>query len=390
MSKRILRNVMLATGIALSAFVVWKGWKGDGGKTEPKKANPLVSVTSARVQDLPIRFYSQGHLVPLNEVEVRPQVAGRIRSIHFREGDDVAAGQLLFTLDDSEAVAQLNRIRAQATQIKTQMEEAERALRRANELVGTGYISASSVDTLISNVKNLEAQRRAAQADIEGARVQLGYTRIYATISAKAGAVGVHPGTLAQPGDALPLVTLLQFDPIGVEFELPEQQLATLLSARQSDATRVSLSTEEGTFVPGELIFVNNTVNTSTGTIRLKAAFSNADHALWPGAFARVTLDAGVDRNAIVLPPQAVLEGPKGHFVYNIDAGGKVTSHPVTVLRIQDQNAVVTGVANGERVVVEGNQDLRAGSFATVAPESPSSVQPPSAAQTPSTAGTQP
>ena len=385
MSRRKKWYVAGISCIALAAFAGWQAWQGDGEKTESKKSNPLVSVTNARTQDLPIRFYSQGHLVPLNEVEVRPQVAGRIRSIHFREGDDVKEGQLLFTLDDSEAVAQLNRIRAQATQIKTQMEEAERALRRANELVGTGYISASSVDTLISTVKTLEAQRRAALADIEGARVQLGYTRIHATISAKAGAVEVHPGTLAQPGDALPLVTLLQFDPIGVDFELPEQHLPTLLAARQAQATRVSLTAEGGAPLQGELIFVNNTVNTSTGTIRLKATFSNTDYALWPGAFVRITLDAGVDKDAIVLPPQAVLEGPKGHFVFNVGDDGKVTSHPVTVLRIQDQNAVVTGVANGERVVVEGNQDLRAGSTATIAPDPSASPAP-----TQSKAGTQP
>lgn len=389
MSKRSKRYLVATTCVGLAAFAAWYVWRDDGQKTESKKANPLVSVAIARTQDLPVRFYSQGHLTPLNEVEIRPQVAGRIRSIHFRQGDDVKAGQLLFTLDDSESTAQLNRIRAQATQIKAQLEEAERALRRANELVGTGYISASSVDTLMSNVKTLEAQRRAAIADIEGAQVQLGYTRIHAPISAKAGAVEVHPGALAQPGDALPLVSLLQFDPIGVDFELPEQHLATLLAARQTGDTRVSLAVDGAEAIAGELIFVNNTVNTNTGTIRLKATFSNADHALWPGAFVRVTLDAGVDRDAIVLPPQAVLEGPKGHFVFNVDADGKVTSHPVKVLRIQDQNAVVTGVANGERVVVEGNQDLRAGSTATVAPESPA-AESPAPAQASLKADTQP
>lgn len=108
MPKRTPRSVVLAIGIALTAFVAWKTWKGDGEKTESKKADPLVSITSARVQDLPIRFYSQGHLPPLNEVEIRPQVSARIRSIHFREGDDVEAGQLRFVLDDSEAVGSMN------------------------------------------------------------------------------------------------------------------------------------------------------------------------------------------------------------------------------------------------------------------------------------------
>lgn len=374
--RRARKPAIIAGLAAVVALVAWYAWPKKGKTIDGGESPTLVSVTIARAMDLPVKFSSQGHLVPLNQVDIRPQISGRIHAIHFSEGQDIRTGQLLFTLDDSELQAQLNRARAQATQIRTQLDVAQRALDRANELVGTGYISSSSLDTVAGNVKLLEAQRKAALADIESARVQLGYTRIVSPISAKAGAIQVRPGSLAQPGDALPMVSLLQFDPIGVEFTLPEQSLNAVLGARAAGQARVEVETPSGETQQGELIFINNTVNQNTGTINLKASFGNDQNQLWPGAFVRVVLDAGVDKGVMVLPPQAVLEGPTGHFVFNVDAAGKVSSHPVTLLRTQDQHAVVSGVADGEQVVVEGNQDLHAGEIAKIVPAAGSGAAP--------------
>jgi len=345
--------------VAAGAFGV-QHWAGK--KTAAKaKTLPLVGITQARAIDLPVRIESQGHLVPLKKVDVRAQVSTRLRTIHFREGDDVRTGQLLFTLDDAELVAQLERTRAQATQVKAQLEDARRAHERGNELVGTGYISSSSLDTLAANVKTLEAQRRAAQAEIEAARVQLAHTRIVAPMDGKTGALAAHEGSLVQAGDETALVSVLQFDPIAAEFALPEQYLDALLVARERGQVQVRVQAPGGKMLDGELFFIDNRVNPAAGTLQLKARFPNPGHTLWPGAFARVELLAGKDPGVIVLPPQAVLEGPDGHFVYKLDAEHKVHPQPVTLLRIQEQNAVLAGIGDGEQVVVEGNQHLRDG-----------------------------
>lgn len=359
----------LAAGLVVLAAVVAVGfyYKGGGKGAAKPKAAPLVSVTRAQALDLPVRIDSQGHLVPLKQVDVRAQISARLRAIHFREGDDVRAGQLLFTLDDAELEAQLERTRAQATQVKAQLEDAQRALSRGRELVGTGYISSSALDTLAANVKTLEAQRRGAQAEIDAARVQLAHTRIVAPMDGKTGALAAYEGSLVQAGDSAPLVSLLQFDPIAAEFALPERHLDALLAARARGQVQVRVQAPGGKMLDGELFFIDNRVNPATGTLQLKARFPNPGHALWPGAYARVELLAGSDPGVIVLPPQAVLEGPDGHFVYRLGDDRKVRAQAVTLLRIQEQNAVVTGVGDGDQVVVEGNQNLRDGSEVQVA-----------------------
>jgi RND family efflux transporter MFP subunit len=354
----------------VSLTIVGAGWLifgrgrvyGSGADAAASESSaPLVTVAIAQTHDFPIRFASQGHLVPLNQVEIRSQVTGIIRSVQFREGEDVKAGQLLFTLDDSDAKAQFNRVQAQVAQMKAQLDDANRDYERSKELVKQHFVSPSVLETSASKLEALRAQYRAAQAEVESVRIAVDRTRIVAPISAKAGAVNVHPGSLALQGDTSALVTLIQFDPICVEFTLPEQNLSTVLAARATGSIGVSVRTEAGQTIAGQLIFINNTVDSGTGTISLKASFPNAKEALWPGGFVRVEILAGYYSNAIVLPPQAVLEGPRGHFVYLLGDDGRVTDRQVTLLRIQDESAMVGGLSGGERVVVEGNQNLRAG-----------------------------
>ena len=327
---------------------------------KPAKAPPLVSFTRAQTRDLPVQFTVQGHLAALHQVDVRALRTGSIRSVHFREGDDVEAGQLLFTLDAADAAAQHNRAQAQVAQIKAQLDDAQRDYVRSKELMASNFLSASAVDTSASKVDALKAQYRAAVADVEGMRVQLERTRIVAPITGKAGPVKVYRGSLADSGTT-PLVTLMQFDPIGVEFNLPESQLAAVVAARTAGTLKVTLDAGDGREVPGQISFINNTVNTSTGSVAMKGSFPNKDQALWPGAFVRVTLNAGVSKGAIVLPPQAVLEGPDGNFVFVVTPQSVATTKPVKLLRLQDRLAVVEGLADGERVVLEGNQNLAPG-----------------------------
>ena len=339
-----------------------------GPKTEssiPKKP-PLVSVTATKTQDFPIEFSAQGHLVALSQVDVRPQLTGTINSVNFQEGDEIKVGQLLFTLDASDATAQLKRFEAQAAQITAQLADAKRDFSRATELAKSNFIAPSAVDTAASKADALRAQLKAAEAEIESALVMVAHTRITAPLSGKAGAVTVHQGSLAQVSATAPLVTLAQFDPIGVEFSLPEQNLNPILAARASAPVIVTINNPDGKTIEGKLSFINNTVNTDTGSINMKAAFPNPQQNLWPGAFVRVTLHAGVSKGAVVLPPQAIMEGPTGRFVYAVDGDSKVFSKPVTLIRVQDEMAVIDGLKSGERVVLEGGQNLRIGMLVQV------------------------
>jgi len=359
------KPLRLILGLALLGMVIagglgWRTWAATAKPKSAAKPPPLVGVTTSRTLDLPVRFAAQGHIVPLNQVDIRPQVTGVIRSVNFREGDEVKPGQLLFELDASDVVAQLRRAEAQANQIHAQLDDATRDLNRTLQLVKSGFMSAAVVDTARSKAESLQAQFKAAQADVESSRVRVGYMRIVSPIAGKTGAVVVHPGSLAQVGDAAPLASIVQFDPIAVEFTLPERDLAAVRDAQAAGDTQVGIDLD-GTTRSGELTFIDNRVNTGNGTIGLKASFANADRHLWPGAYVRVALNAGTTKNAVVLPPQAVLEGPDGNFVFQVDGHKQVVSRPVTLLRIQDHNAVVDGLRSGETVVVEGARNLRSG-----------------------------
>lgn len=356
----------LAIGIAVLALAAGTGftWKPPGSVDKAKstgQAPPLVGVATSRTLDLPVVFMAQGHVVPLNQIDVRPQVTGVIRSINFREGEEVKPGQVLFELDASDIIAQLRRAEAQANQVRAQLDDATRDLHRTRQLVESGFMSAAVVDTARSKAESLQAQLKAAQADVESSRVRVGYTRIVSPIAGKAGAVAVHPGSLAQVGDAAPLVSIIQFDPISVEFTLPERELAAVREAQDEGNTHVAIDLDDGTRRTGRLSFIDNRVNAATGTIGLKATFANADRHLWPGAYARVALNAGASKGAVVLPPQSVLEGPQGRFVFQVGADQHVTQRPVTLLRVQDHHAVVGGLDGGATVVVDGARSLRDG-----------------------------
>ncbi|MDB5906774.1 MAG: family efflux transporter, subunit [Massilia sp.] len=356
------RPILVIGSIAAVAVIATAGFSlVSRGQTAPvsQKKVPLVSVTATRVMDIPIDLTAQGHVVPLNFVDIRPQVTGIVRTVNFHEGEDVKAGQLLFTLDDSDARAQLAKAEAQGALIGAQLADARRELQRTQALVASKFIAVSVADTASSKVDALVAQARAAAAEASSARTLLGYVRIASPIDGKAGAVMVHPGSLAQTGGVVPLVTISQFSPVGVEFSLPEHDLAAVLAAR--DAGKVSVSLENSPDAEGKLTFINNTIDQGSATINLKASFPNARQTLWPGGFARVVVHAGVSHGAVVLPPQAVQEGPSGRFVFLLGADSKVTMKPVSLLRVQNEMAVISGLNGGERVVLEGGQNLRPG-----------------------------
>ncbi|MDB5916098.1 MAG: efflux transporter periplasmic adaptor subunit [Massilia sp.] len=371
-SKKLVLFLLLAA-IGIGVAATQAGWFGTKPALPAPKQAPLVTLSSVPIGDMPVVLTAQGHVTPLNQVEIRPQITGIIREVHFREGDRVTAGQLLFTLDPGESDAVLSRARSQETQVKAQLKDAQRSYQRTQEMVASGFMAHSAVDTASSKLEELQAQRAASGADIDNARIQRSRTRIVAPISGRTGAVRVHPGSLAQASAAEALVTIVQLDPIGVAFDLPEKHLAALRAAQARGLATIALDGAAGggqvgaVRRNGTLSFVDSAIDMSSGTITLKASFANRDQLLWPGAFVRLELGVGSDSEAAALPPHAIVEGPHGPLVYVVGADGKAQARPVALLRVQHQDAIVTGLRKGERVVVEGMLDVRPGAQVRIA-----------------------
>jgi RND family efflux transporter MFP subunit len=375
------KKLAMAAAVICLLLGAWKLGAPSAAAKPAAKAPPLVTVVTVSPVTLPVKLLAQGHLLPVNQVEVRPQATGTVQQIHFKEGQDIKAGQPLFKLDASDAEAQLAKAMALDRQYRAQIDDAQRDVDRTRKLAAAKFYSSSAVDTSLSKLGALQAQQQSAAADIQNAKTALGRTRLLAPISGVAGTVSVHIGSLAQTGSTnAPLVTLMQIDPIAAEFTLPEQYLAEVLAARAASQVHVSLDLGGGKSADGTLVFVNNTVNIDTGTITVKAEFPNPAKTLWPGAFVRLVVDAGTRPNSIALPPQAVLEGPKGRFVYLVGTDGKVTPQPVTLVRLQDQLAVVEGLKGGEQLVAEGGQNLKANDLIKAVPSGTTAAAPAKAA----------
>ncbi|AZN35185.1 efflux RND transporter periplasmic adaptor subunit [Iodobacter ciconiae] len=332
----------------------------EAAKEKPERAPQQVTTTTTQTADIALNLSAQGHVSPLDQVEVRPQKSGLIRKVHFKEGDQLSAGQLLFSLDAREDEANVRQAIAKLAQSQAQLAAAERDYTRSKELAAQSFISKTALDNAQSKLETLQATLAAERAAVDAAKVNLSYSQIRAPLSGRAGLVEVHTGSYVQPSIATPLVTISQLDPITVAFSLPERNLGTLQSAPRP--ILVSASLADGNKLQGKLSFIDNAVNASSGTIALKAEFANPKKQLWPGAFIPVQIAAGTLKNAVILPTQAVQTGPAQRFVFVIQADQTVKSIPVELLQVENEQAVVSGIGSNIKVVKEGGQNLREGS----------------------------
>ncbi|HET6598800.1 MAG TPA: efflux RND transporter periplasmic adaptor subunit, partial [Burkholderiaceae bacterium] len=322
-----------------------------------------VSVTTVRAQqrDVDVTVEATGTVTALNSVDVRPQVSSVITRVAIREGQFVKAGQLLFTLDARTDEVNLAKARAQLARDQASLADAQRQFDRSRDLLAQNFISQGAVDTARTLVETQQSVVTADRAAIEAAQVGLSYSRIQSPLAGRAGAIGVHPGTTVQPGAAV-LVTITQLDPIAVAFSLPQRNLNDALQTLRSGGGEVLAVLPEGRGQrSGTLKFVDSVVDANSGAVRMKAHFDNADEALWPGAFVTVRLALRTLKNAIVVPQAAVIQGPHGSVVYVVDDRNTVSLRPIELVHGVGTQAVVKGVAAGERVVLEGRQNLRPG-----------------------------
>ncbi len=354
--------------LVLAALGAW--WLArDRSPQAAAKAGPAaVPVTAAVVEkrDVPVVLRANGTVSALQSVDFRAQVTSTVREVHIREGQSVGAGELLVSLDSRAEEANLKRAEAQVQKDLADLANAERTLERQRQLFAQKFISQSALDAAENQVDSLKGQLAVDRAAAEAARVALGYTQIRSTFAGRTGVVNVRAGSLVAPNTGLTLVTVTQIDPIQVSFTLPEKELPGLARAVAAGPVNVTVTLDDGRTLTGRVNFVDNAVDTATGTIRAKALFENRDARLWPGMYVSVALAPRTLEGASVVPAQAVQTGPENRFVYVIGEDRKVSVNKVAVAYVDAGIAAVTGIPPGARVVVEGAQNLRPGSIVSV------------------------
>ena len=364
-------NIRTIGAIALAALAAASGL-GWYVLREPKTAaavpagdSPVPVVEAAAVlRDVPIYLTGIGTVQAFNTVTIRTRVDGQVDRIAFGEGQDVKAGDLLAQIDPRPFKAQLEQAQAQKASHEAQLADARIDLARFANLAKRGAGTQQSVDTQKALVGQLEANVQADQAAIDSAQVQLGYTTIVAPISGRTGIRLVDQGNIVHAADQTGLVVLTQIEPISLVFSLPEDSLPDVTRSMAAGPPKVLAFSrdDQTTLAEGALALIDNQIDQTTGTIRLKATFPNADHALWPGQFVNVRLYLAIRHDGVTVPASAVQRGPQGTFAYVIKSDSTVEARPVKVAQLRDGVALIdAGLAGGDRVVVDGQYKLRPG-----------------------------
>lgn len=334
-----------------------------GGNSEAE----AVPVTVAAVvqKPMPLEVHVIGTVEASSTVAVRAQVTGTLMSVNFTEGDDVTEGQVLFTLDRRPLEAALGQARANLERDLAQAANATAQAGRIQQLADRGIATREQVQTSTTNAAALEATVAADRAALDNATVQLQYATITAPISGRTGTLIVHEGNLVRANDAGPLVVINRIAPINVSFGIPEGQLPAFRGYLAERSLRVEASPPNETGPPshGSISFVDNAVDQTTGTIRIKGTFPNQDRRLWPGQFVNVVVTLTTDPAAIVVPTVAVQAGQEGQYVYVVKPDQTVALQPVTVARTSGAESVITdGLKAGDTVITDGQILLVPGS----------------------------
>ena len=319
-----------------------------------------VTVARAEQRPVPYEIGATGTAEPRRTASVQSQVSGILTHVAFREGDEVAPGQLLFQVDPRPFQATLEQAKAMLARDHAQAQSAVADAERYAELVKQDYVTKSDYDAKRAAAEALQAAVRADSAAVASAQLNLEWAAIRAPIAGRTGRLLVREGNLVRANAADPLVVINQIRPILVRFAVPQKHLGDIQRYRQHQLpVFASPSQADTVFSEGVLTFVDNSVDTSTGTVLLKGEFPNRDNSLWPGEFLSVRLQLYIDDKALVVPAQAVMTGQQGTYVFVLNQDGTARSQPVTVERPAGAYAVIAqGVRPGEEVVTDGQVRL--------------------------------
>lgn len=344
----------------------------------PKEPAP-VTVTTAPVvhKTVPFRLNAIGNVEAYTSVAVRARVDGEIVAVHFKEGDPVRSGAVLFELDPRPFIATLDQAKANLAKDRAQLEHARSQEVRYQDLLRQKFVSPDAYGQVRATAQSTEAAVKADEAAVETAQLQLGFATIRAPIDGIAGRIQIQQGNLVRAADTNPLVTINKIMPIDVTFSVPEQNLNDIRQHQAAGDLVVRAHPSGAARVPvtGRLVFIDNAADTTTGTIKLKAEFPNTGTELWPGQFVTVALTLYEQKDALVAPSAAVQNGPNGPYVFVVRSDSTVEVRNVKLARTEGDNAVIaSGLAPGDRVVTVGQLKLAPG--ARVAEAQPAQAQP--------------
>ena len=361
---------LLVGGIVFLVPVFWTACSG----SDPKPGNVRaavnqvvpVAVTPAKLEDMPVYLVGLGSVTPLNAVSIKSRVDGQLVEVAFKEGQQVRKGQLLALIDPRPFEVQLSQAQATLFRDQASLKDAQLNYQRFKGLLEqSGAMSQQQVDTQQSLVNQLEGAVRADQATIDNAKLQLTYCHITSPIDGRIGLRLVDPGNIVHASDANPMLVVTQLQPITAIFTLPEDQLPTVAShMRKGPLTTEAYSRDDQTkLATGRLLTIDNEIDQTTGTGRLKAEFNNKDNMLWPNQFVNIRLLLEVRKNSIVIPSAAIQRGPQGTFVFIVKPDKTADIRPVTVA-VSENNlaAIASGLSPNDVVVTDGQDKLQAGS----------------------------
>ena len=365
---RIFRLTSVAAILALCAFLFGCSSSADSKQQKAQAAGPRsVSVATAQVQmqDVPVYLSGLGAVTAFNTANIKSRVDGQIMKVNVQEWQNVSEGELLIEIDSRPFQVQLDQMQAQLFRDQAQLHDAQLNLERYTALIPSGSIAQQQVDTQKALVDQLQGTVRTDQAQIDNAKLQIVYCHITAPFSGRIGLRQVDPGNIVHASDANPMLILTQLQPIAVIFTLPEDVLPTVSKRMKQGTLEVdAFSRDDQTkLASGKLLTIDNQIDPTTGTAKLKAVFSNSDNQLWPNQFVNADLLLETRKNSTVVPTAAILRGPQGTFVYAVSPDKTVQDRAVTVSLTQGDTTVITsGLNPGDIVVTDGQDKLQRGS----------------------------
>lgn len=360
----------------------------DAAALHAKVAEPVRVALVAR-KTVPFTIPLIGSVQASDTVAVKSRIDGAITQVHFREGEAVKAGDLLFTLDSRSIQAELDQALANLGRDQAQLANSKRDLQRFSELARKDFATRQQLDTATTNTAVLQSTIKADQAAIENLRVQLSYTKIYAPIGGRTGSINLTAGNTVKANDTTPMVVINRIQPIRVVFAVPQRYFELVRQHLDQGPVEVDADIPNSSHPPlkGKIVFLDNTIDPNSGTFEVKALLDNPDGLLWPGMYVRVRVRLGADRDALVVASAAVQTGQEGAYVYTVDDANIAHYRPVKVLRqAGNESLIASGLKQGERVVVDGQLRLTDGTPVEIL-KSPPAAPGSAAAASQTTAG---
>jgi len=370
--KKLLFSGFVCAVVVAGALFAYRGGEIRAQDAKPARAPPDIPVSVATVaqQTVPVRIQAIGNVEPYSSVALKARVDGQIVAVNFKEGQRVRKGAALFKIDPRPFEATLRQTEANLMRDTAQMEQTRSQERRYQELLQKNFVSKEAYAQIRTSADTAAAVALASKAAVDNARLQLEYCTIRSPLDGFVGKVMLQMGKMVKANDTNPLVVINQVQPIYVNFAVPEQRLSAIREHMAKGQLRAEALPPDSdkTAAIGTLSFVDNAVDSTTGTIKLKAAFPNKDSTLWPGMFVNISLKLHEQKDALVVPSQSVQTGPKGQYAYVVKPDMSIELRIVELDRVEGDNAIVaSGLQAGETVVVKGQLRLAPGSRVMIA-----------------------